>query len=263
MAHKTPVMAALYENRAQLKFKVKEFDWPKRFGAMLFDFEVAISVGGLEHIGRGTHKIQEIAIEKACSEAIERSICAEKNISTVGVAVHPIQELAIENAKQEFLERFYFKYIIDNRIALIPEVAPIPIYDMAINSLDAHVSFFDLYKTDGLRVCMSLFKHKDEPVCIGMGSDANQQVCREKAFIEAIRNYAAFVDDPTLSSKLVKEDHNLWCANPEFIKRLRFVSNPEAPSAFPSPPSLQIEKIGPGIISAFKGLPVSVARAFI
>jgi hypothetical protein len=261
MAHKTPVMAALYENRDQLKFRVREFDWPTRFGAMLFDFEVAISVGRSEHIGRGTHKTQEIAVEKACSEAIERSICAEKNISTVGVAVHPIQQLAIENAKQEFLERFYFNYIIDNQIALIPEVAPK--CDTAINSLDAQFSFFDLYKADGLRVCMALFKHKGEAVCIGLGSDAYEQVSREKAFIEAFRNYVAFVDDPVLSSKLVDQDHNLWCANPEFIKRLRIVSTPEVPPSFPMLPLLQIERIDPGIVSVFKGFPVSVARAFI
>ncbi len=254
-------MAALYENRDQLKFRVREFDWPQRFGAELFDFEVVISIAGNDHLGRGTHKLQEIAVEKACSEAIERSICAEKNISTVGVAVHPIQALAIENARQEFIERFYFDYYINNQIALLPVAATE--YERAINSKDAQISFFDLYEANGLHVCLALFKHKGEVVCIGLGSDAYEKVSREKAFIEAARNYAAFVDDPSQSAKLVEGDHNLWCANPAFIKRLQFVSTREVTPQLPLPPVLQIEKIDPGIIGVFKGLPVSVARAFL
>lgn len=110
MEHASQVALWILANRKNLNFKAQKLTWVQDYGFNLFDYAVSIKIDDREFEGRGTDSLEDLAIEKAVTEAIERYfVFIDKNLSTTnGVAAHPIKEEAIKNAKYELIERDLF-----------------------------------------------------------------------------------------------------------------------------------------------------------
>ncbi len=96
------------ENISKLKLEVKILTWVNLFFPDYYDFFISIEIDNKKIEGQGVDKNKDMAITKAISEAFERSVLFDKDITSNGVAAHENLGRAKENARNELIERDLF-----------------------------------------------------------------------------------------------------------------------------------------------------------
>jgi hypothetical protein len=221
MAHQTLIATEwLLSNRTRLDARFLEFSWQEPWGLPIYDFEVSL-LGG-KHLGRGTDKDEQTALAKAVSEAIERMVCFELNISTQGVAAHPSLLNAEKNAVDEALERALFQYHLANALPfghqmLCNEATGII---EAIEKNGGSVSLKQMLSLAEYQSCVSLIQ-KDGYKFLGLGLGQTVGTAQTKSLIEALRNFAAYSKNPKEFPKQVQSNSDLWNCNPIFFETHR------------------------------------------
>lgn len=111
MAYSTPTLDLLIANRAEIPIQITSYKWAEFWGLELYDFEVKITMGGIDSVGRGISPNQSVAMEKSVSEALERNVKKALGLdASYSSAVHWDLEKAKENAIIEACERDSFLY---------------------------------------------------------------------------------------------------------------------------------------------------------
>ena len=72
MADYTPTLDAVISNFNAEDVEFIFFEWPQKLGISVFDIGISLRLSGQEFKGRGIDSYEHIAIEKACSEVLER-----------------------------------------------------------------------------------------------------------------------------------------------------------------------------------------------
>jgi len=175
------------------------------------DIEVKISIDGNIFLGRGTDKDGDLALEKASSEAIERWCCHRLHASTVGCAVHSNELEASKNAQGEFIERLVFDQFIE-RGGNVTEL-----FNMVNGQAYQKIRLWYINNSLSEKVVIAIAVHDNVPVAIGIGHAVQAQFAAEKAYVEALRNLAAFKHDPELFKKITSDNSDFWCCDPNFI----------------------------------------------
>lgn len=224
MANKTTVTSWIIKNREILNPNFTEFDWPNRYFPSLNDFEAILVLNGITAIGRGTDKDKNLSIEKASSEAIERLICKRLGISSVGVAVSGATD-AKTHACSEALERYYFgEHVRQNKPFTLHEDG----FTRALvdafkkyNKLD-EVQFYKMATPAPYLgvVCGISKKDSPAPLSIGLSLHTNPAHTAERAFTEALINYARMKDAPKSVHGEILLDENLWACDPKFLSNI-------------------------------------------
>lgn len=213
MANKTVATRWLLSKKDLLKVSFVEHKNTQDLLPHLSDIEVKISVDRLTFSGRGTDSIGDIALEKASSEAIERWCCHQLGISTVGCAIRSTKETAEFNSTSEFIERFYFDQLLSHSGQAL---------DLKIESIgtDTQINYYELAITDYGSVVLCLVVDSSKPICLGLALEQDLNNGFKKASIEALRNYAVYRENKPNFLKMTKEDHNLWCCNPDYLSKI-------------------------------------------
>jgi len=221
MANKTTVTSWIIKNREILNPNFTEFDWPSRYFPNLNDFEAILILNGITAVGRGTDKNKNLSIEKASAEAVERLICKRLGINSVGVAVSGATD-AKTHACFEALERYYFNEHVRQSNPFSP------FEDSFTKSL---VSEFKKYnKSDEVQfykmatpapywgiVCGISTNDSLPPLSIGLSMHTNAEHATERAFAEALINYARMKDAPKSVHGEILSHEDLWACDPKFL----------------------------------------------
>lgn len=215
MANQTVAATWLLGKTDTLNVSFIEYDWGQPY---FNDISVLIEVDGIVHKGRGTSKDGEVALEKACAEAIERYCCFLMALPTVGCAVHSVNEIGKLKSKEELIERDVFKKFLMGELS-----------SEEFES-DIHLDFFDdicssskfrfwkiVHNKKTVVFCITFSGQK--PVSLGIAFGCNI-ASQEKAFLEALRNYVAFKKDDVTFKAMVRSNKNLWCCDSTVLDRL-------------------------------------------
>lgn len=109
MADHTPTLDSLLGNFDPSQIEITYYDWPERWELSLFDIGVRIELAGVIFQGRGIDSVEFVAIEKACSEALERCLVSKLRIPlSLSTAVHTSEDAARSVAYCEAFERDSF-----------------------------------------------------------------------------------------------------------------------------------------------------------
>jgi hypothetical protein len=190
MAHKTPLAAWLYLNRSKLDPKFTEFKGTGEFLPGLFDFSTRINWNGVELEGRGVDERREIAFEKSVAECIERIICVEKNITSVGLAVSGEGHDPNSHARFEALERHYLNEHLQRRIYLKKiEFKNNLVQAFLSNNPDCKVEFFKMLTPNHLHglVCRISGVNRN---AFGFALSESSHDSERRSFLEAIPSFA-------------------------------------------------------------------------
>lgn len=247
----------IYVNRYKLSFSAKEFDWARRSGVPLYDFEVRLIVDGHSGIGRGSDFDQNTAFSKGVAEAVERAVCASLNISTVGVAAHTVTHLARANARLEALERYAFDTHLES------EKKFIPIQTEPMKLLVPGMRFFRMGLPFPYHAVICFLSDKTESF-LGLSCDVDPANARDKAALEVLRNYTAFQNDPANFHRAVKEDPNLWnCQNDFLVDVQKLLGNDENEISEILLPIVISERVTTSNLPALDACPLVVERAYL
>lgn len=215
MAHKAVAASWLLNKKDNLNVSFIEYSWGR---PDYCDIAVQIEENGLIHNGRGTDRDGDIALEKASAEAIERWCCQRMNISTVGCAIHNVEAEAIKNSQEEFLERYIFNYFLEKGSSIREIDNAKLFYSLASDCDYKFRSWVMCIKDLGSLIVTISFLHQ-KPISIGMSSSP-LGLAIEKSYIESLRNFRAFQDDPTQFLEKVTKNKDLWCCDPKFLKQV-------------------------------------------
>ncbi len=207
----TALITSLLENSRKNSIQIEELDWPNEWLKFPFyDFEVTIGGGDLQSFGRGSDRNQDLALLKACAEAVERHACKSAQIPTTGVAAHDNPVSAKHNACNELLERAtLILYLLAD--AKMPKITPPKAFrDMFANALTriensgGVLRFFRLSEDEYTVLCSVdwLDSANRRGALVGLSRDGSLDKAVEGAFIEVIRNVAAVIDNPGAISPL-------------------------------------------------------------
>ncbi len=272
----------LLENRSKVNPRFTEFSWPERYFRGLHDFEARIIVRDvkcngtgesrtIEAYGRGIDFDQELAVEKASSEAIERLICMSVKIGSKGVAVAG-RNGADEHAKNEALERYYFTMQetrgfpfekiesaiakqFAEKFAAQNQYNELRFYRMAIDG-----------SINGI-VC-AIGKNPDDPKFLGIALDRDQDYAITRSMCEALANFAKHSDDPVAYKAKVCVNDDLWICRDLFLNNIGslFCGHSIDRSILPAKylfipePILRREPIDISKFEALRGCPISPVR---
>lgn len=255
MAHKTVATRWLLSKKDLLNVSFVEHKDTHNLLLNLTDIEVKISVGGLIFSGRGTDSIGDIALEKASSEAVERWCCHKLEISTVGCAIRSTKEDAEKNSVSEFIERFYFDHFLESPLHT-PNLKTEPIGSAS------QIKYYELIKTEYGSVILSLVVDSRKPICLGLAFEKERQDGFKKSAIEALRNYAVYKENKSSFQKVVDEDHNLWCCNPDILEKIfeKLSSPPATSKAFVEIPKFKSSAQNVASILGIQDCPLFFSR---
>ena len=266
MAYQTVITNWLLDHTREFDLKISEFEWPSKENFKIFDFEVNISFRGISAQGRGTDRSELFALEKASAEAIERLICMDQKISTIGVAVHVSRHLAEANAQSEAVERFLFERSLKEGVGL-PKIIKKNYIDITeyLKTLDsdAEVQFFQFgAQGDFVGILCLVTKGKNQKF-IGLSFECSKKKALEKSFIEAARNLKAFIANPVQYQTEVAANSDLWAGDSKYIENISFLF--KNPSLKVSETSLKVslEELNLNAFAAFNNQPFSICRARI
>jgi hypothetical protein len=109
MVDQTPTLDSILSNFDPGRIEITYYDWPERWELSLFDVGVSINVEGIIYKGRGIDSVEYLALEKACSEALERCLVKRLKIPlSYSTAVHTSEDAARTAAYCEAFERDSF-----------------------------------------------------------------------------------------------------------------------------------------------------------
>lgn len=143
MANKNPIAGWLYQNKNNFNVQFRQLNWTRDYAINFYDYEVSCSYKGKRLIGRGIDSVQNVALEKASSELLERMICVDKNIDSIGLAASAVID-AKEHAKFEAMERYYLKEHLEKKLSFLPLAATSRFSDEIERKFNCKVSFFKM-----------------------------------------------------------------------------------------------------------------------
>jgi hypothetical protein len=272
----------ILENSETLDLNVKLFENTTLESFGIFDLETSIRIGERTYFGRGTAFERELALKKACSEAIERFFLSKNRYTTSnGIAVHQSYELAAKAAQSELIERDLF---MCHFLTSTP-FSPVEIQNdfllrvkRSLSLHGAHITFYSMGSLNGIEgiLCAIDGLSASEPFGYILGSSAgNSTNLWQSAFLEAFRNFAHLDKNRSLSleSFLEKEkgegvgfiDHGLLALDIGYASKLKEIYFNESFVAQRSEKSeqkvfIRLEEIEKKE-TIFEGSPLIVTRA--
>ncbi len=219
MAYKTVATRWLLSKKDLLAASFVEHKDNLNILSNMTDIEVKITASDVVFSGRGTDSIGDITLEKASSDAIERWCCHLLGISTVGCAIHSVREQAATNARNEFLERHFFDQYVSQ------SASPHILKSEQLEA-DAVVNYYEIAKCDVGLVVLAMIFDFSEPICLGLSLESDIDLGYKKAAVEALRNYSVYKTDKDYFHKKVATDRNLWCCDPELLRKIANTSSP-------------------------------------
>lgn len=257
MADKKSLIQWISQNRRQVELDAKEFDWAWKCGLSYYDFEVKLKINGFTGVGRGGDSKETTALEKAICEAIERSVGASLQFSSVGMACHTDEENARKNSHLEFVERHVFDWHLRERVSFIPvEVTENPFTEEIPTA-----RFLTMRTSPSLSAVICFYSEGGEKF-LGLGCSSSLERSAGKAALEVMRNCMAFRSNPDTFRETVSQDPNFWCCDKEFLETVEELLLAQATDAKPicEIPYSQTEVIGFSHLPALSGCPVVVTR---
>ena len=260
MAYQARLATWLTNHRKSFELRIREFEWPSVIAARNTDFEVAMLYNGETVVGRGTDTDPNLALEKACAEAIERLVCVKHGVSSMGVALHTEKLLAKQNARSEFIERRVLAHHI-NLIAPIElssrSLLPGPDGDDQIESCIYKLSKCGVFETS-----LSVISYRDIRL-IGAASDFSFATASARADLEAIRNLAACISDAERFHQAVASNSNLkWSDSRFFHQKIAPFLLVTGPAEHLIAPTIVYRQLTLPTDSIFADCPAVVIQAF-
>lgn len=207
----------IYSKKDELGIEFSTDDWPKKSGLHLYDYETSIQYKNNYFVGRGVDESEPVAIIKSASEVIERLICDEFNVSSVGLSIQS-EDKSFDSelhAKNEVLERFYLKRHIDlNTPFKILEASSHLCLAFAKHNDSCKVTFFKMETPLGYYGTGCLLENGNR-VSTGFSFSNNEAQSAEKAFIEALPNYF------WLQENEMTENAKPWHIQAAFISKIK------------------------------------------
>ena len=196
------------------------------------------------------------------SEAIERLVCSELNISTQGVAAHPVKANAETNAFNESVERALFQYHLENKIPFAEQSPTGEIADLlsAIQKYGGSISVRKMLPIVGCESSICIIQ-KDKQHFLGLGLGEEISSVQFKAIIEALRNFAVYCKNPDAFIEKTELNPDLWNCDPRFFEKHKSVLSKI--EDFKSDANIKILKTSYENLGHKTGLelPVSVVKA--
>lgn len=269
MADKTKLTKWLVERRTTMNPRFTEYTWPERYFRGLHDFEARISVGDIESVGRGIDFDQDLAVEKASSEAIERFICQSLRFSSEGFAISG-RNSADDHAKNEALERYYFTRQILARepFRRIYATATLKLAEaFHKQNVDVPINFYQMNTaTNWTGVVCLIGGHQGYPLLLGLALSSELDSAVTRAMCEALANFARFKDSPETFLAEVRADKDAWFCNPDYLDGIwpLFVDGASGPNSRPNSleltPHLARETVDISGIASLRDCPISPVR---
>lgn len=222
MAYQTIATKWLLSKCNTLDVSFGEHKWNVEAIGPITDIEVRIKLGNTLIEGRGTDADGNIALEKASSEAIERWCCRQLKVSSVGCAIHSNPELAETHSKNEFIERFIFEQLKEKTLAPEPMISAKIQYmqeKLAQQYANTKLTFWELAKTQGRSVILSLISDEIKPIALGLSLESENNGL-EKALIEALRNFVSYKTNVDAFFAVTKDNPDFWCCNPDYLEQI-------------------------------------------
>ncbi len=191
---------------------IKQLDWTAQYDLELYDYLIELQIGQFKTTGRGTDKDETTAIQIAFSEAVERLVIKEHNISnSSGCAVHLDQAQSSINSRNELIERdcflchFYLRS--DFRKTRINEKNSLTTLFKKIGITYRNYLLCD----SDIHICLNVIFSKSG-IILGMGTNNNLEQAIFKAMIESVRQYIHiihFSNKQTISLDELRQKQNL------------------------------------------------------
>ena len=217
MAHKTPLAAWLYLNRSKLDPKFTEFKGTGELLPGLFDFSTRINWNGVELDGRGVDERREIAFEKSVAECIERIICVEKNITSVGLAVSGEGHDPDSHARFEALERYYLNEHLQKSVYLKKVESKSNLVEIFLNSNpDCKAEFFKMLTPDHLHGLVCRISGANQ-YAFGFALSESIHDSERRSFLEAIPSFAWLKTNVDAD---LKNQNTPWQISIDFISNI-------------------------------------------
>ncbi len=195
MAYHERLNQWLLKNAKSLNLRVTKLDWIHQHFNGYSDIAVKIEIALSIFEGRGTDTDADIALVKAVTEAIERFVCRENKISSVGVAGHYDLNLAKKNALFEFIERTAINFHFSQKIGMnLISTNQISVNIKALGFVQLNVHQFQMNVPNGFTGVFTLAEGLDS---VDIGGIMGSAVCKDldvaikKSSIECFRNVFA------------------------------------------------------------------------
>lgn len=189
MANIVSALKWINENHSRHSIKVREFTWPFQLGLPIFDYEISMTLEGIQYKGRGQSSNETEAIVKALAECIERLHCGWHQLHTSGVAAHFTNDDAKLNAVRELHEHdSVFCHLLTGRLPSATSV-PQKISELTGSFSNKDLSF-EFYKEPGAGLAVTFAVRANTVVSLGLGYGPNALV---RSAAECLPNAANFV----------------------------------------------------------------------
>lgn len=190
----------ILDNAEILNLQVVQLDWIHEYFQDHFDLDVKIEIDSKTYSGRGSDLDSNLALIKGVCEAIERYVCNENKISSIGVAGHLDFDLAKENALLEYIERIsiWSRHNQKNGMKLISSEGFL-IDTKDYGKTDFNLLQFEMIVPVGFVGIFTLAHGLDSGKNLGgiMGAAVSRNIrdARKKSKIECLRNLASLKTD--------------------------------------------------------------------
>lgn len=185
----------ILQNARLLQLEVKRFKWIDTIFSNYHDYRVSIKIDGKVYSGRGSDSVQEVAILKGFSEALESYLCHHYRINSCGLSVHLNEEDAKEIAYKELVERdVFFTHFVN----------AIPFKEFHVN-VSKELSQYLLSEKLSLKYfttpinlpeemffCLCVINSWEAGGTIGLSVSNYRHSATETSLIEALRSAAAY-----------------------------------------------------------------------
>ena len=260
MAYQARLAKWLTDRRKDFELSIREFTWPLAMGSSLSDFEVTLLHEGNASVGRGTDLDPNLALEKACAEALERLVCSEHGVSSIGIALHTNSIFARVNARLEFIERHVLGHHVES-------VAPATFSHksqlrlLGDDSRCEH-TLYRLKTCGAFSTALCVISYRSIRL-IGAAADFNFSRAASRAELEAARNLAAFVSAPELFRKAVSGDSNYkWSDEDYFYRKIAPILTGQTLTSELHMPAVKYRKLQLPKAQKFEDCPAVVVQAY-
>lgn len=215
MAHKNPIASWLYKNSDKYAIRFKLADWTTRYSFDLFDYEVTGEFQGVKLTSRGLDANKEIALEKACSEFLERMVCVVEDLNSEGMAVSATVDAAL-HARNELLERYYLRQHLTGKIGFREiDSKKFMLSSKVEKQFNSSVNFYQMKANGGFGiVCKTQSYALDQVFSFGFSYSDNQNHSIEKSLMEALPNFVWKMENPDFNTE------NVWQLSNDFKMRI-------------------------------------------
>lgn len=236
------LLSWLYSKREELELEFATGDWPEKAGLKLYDYETIVRYKNTELIGRGVDQAESVSILKSVYELIERIICHDLNISSVGLSIQSSVDSIYDadlHAQNEVLERHYLKKHVDQGIQFLNIDVNTPLVrDFKKHNSSCEVRFFKIMTPKDYFGVGCLLNAEDRS-SIGFSCSFNELKSIDKSLIEALPNFY------WLGENRVKDEEKPWHLKREFLSKINELceKSTEWGLSIDSIPDFDVEKI--------------------